>query len=378
MSLNVFHIVSLAGIGGVQRHFLDTVGELALVDKLNRHSIITKSQKPLGDFANVEILYLRSLFCVSKLVIKLLFCRNIIHIYNKTAHRDLYLLKILARRSKIILHERGNVWNLEENRLARARRNCRLADGIIANSFATKSFLIHRLGISDQLISVIHNGVPSDSEKFKPNRNGNKFHVVFVGRIEPHKGLTSLLEAISCADKCIELSVIGDGVLLGYFKEKYREKKNIEFCGRQNNIVELLKEKADLLVVPSIREPFGNVVLEGGLAGIPVIASCVDGLPEIIDHQQTGILVTPTNEITPLPTFNTGGKVPSHVVDPINGGLKKPREIDPETLLSELVNLKDDLKLRNKLARNLHYKVRTKFHSKRYVEEIAKYYVSFS
>ena len=50
---------------------------------------------------------------------------------------------------------------------------------------------------------------------------------------------------------------------------------------------------ADVLVVPSIYEPFGIVALEGMATGVPVVASRVGGLVEIIDHDRTGVFVHP-------------------------------------------------------------------------------------
>ena len=50
---------------------------------------------------------------------------------------------------------------------------------------------------------------------------------------------------------------------------------------------------SDLMVIPSVYEPFGVVALEGMAAGIPVVASNVDGLGEIIKHEYSGILVYP-------------------------------------------------------------------------------------
>jgi glycosyltransferase involved in cell wall biosynthesis len=50
---------------------------------------------------------------------------------------------------------------------------------------------------------------------------------------------------------------------------------------------------ADVLVVPSIYEPFGIVALEGMATGVPVVASKVDGLAEVIEHDKTGVFVYP-------------------------------------------------------------------------------------
>ena len=47
-------------------------------------------------------------------------------------------------------------------------------------------------------------------------------------------------------------------------------------------------KQINLLIVPSIREPFGNIILEAGICKVPVIASCIDGIPEIIDNNVNG------------------------------------------------------------------------------------------
>ena len=52
---------------------------------------------------------------------------------------------------------------------------------------------------------------------------------------------------------------------------------------------------ADVLVVPSVYEPFGIVALEGMAAGTPVVATNIGGLSEIIEHDRTGVLVYPRN-----------------------------------------------------------------------------------
>ena len=70
----------------------------------------------------------------------------------------------------------------------------------------------------------------------------------------------------------------------------YRHK--ILFLGFLSNseLIELTLS-SDVLVIPSIYEPFGIVALEGMAAGVPVVASNVGGLAEIIEHDKTGVLV---------------------------------------------------------------------------------------
>ena len=68
----------------------------------------------------------------------------------------------------------------------------------------------------------------------------------------------------------------------------------IRFTGfvSDKEVIDLMTS-ADVLVVPSVYEPFGIVALEGMATGVPVVASQVDGLSEVIQHDRTGILVYP-------------------------------------------------------------------------------------
>jgi glycosyltransferase involved in cell wall biosynthesis len=68
----------------------------------------------------------------------------------------------------------------------------------------------------------------------------------------------------------------------------------VQFWGFRTDIPEILAQ-LDILVVPSLQEPFGKIIIEGMAMKKPVIASNVGGIPEIIVDGQTGILVPPEN-----------------------------------------------------------------------------------
>ena len=81
----------------------------------------------------------------------------------------------------------------------------------------------------------------------------------------------------------IKLVIAGEGVLEHMLKKNAAKLNNVQFIGRVKNPY-LFMNKVSLLVVPSIREPLGNVCLEAGLCKVPVLATNVDGLPEIIEN----------------------------------------------------------------------------------------------
>jgi glycosyltransferase involved in cell wall biosynthesis len=67
---------------------------------------------------------------------------------------------------------------------------------------------------------------------------------------------------------------------------------HVHFVGRQSNVAGLMKA-CDMLVLPSLWEGLPNVVLEAMAAGLPVVATAVDGTREVIEHGKNGLLIQP-------------------------------------------------------------------------------------
>lgn len=378
--MNVLHFVSLKGIGGVQTQFSETFDLLCMKDIGRRHLIITKE---IDHQYKSVTKYIKSLSKISDIFViisLLVFQRNILHIYNRTGSKWIWLISIIAIKSKIILHERGNIWNADEIKLKVCKRNCSLADRIVVNSNATSLYLQKRCGAEPGKIAVIHNGIKnrvemSNSATKQPE--STKLRVAFVGRIEPHKGLISLLNAFDLLSKDkFSLDVIGDGVLFSAYRSTYLDRDNVRFLGRKEKIVEYLSSYVDVLVVPSIREPLGNVCLEGGLSGCAVVASNVDGIPEVIEHMQSGFLITPDVPIREQTKFSTGGVIPEYVLSPTDGELIPPKQLDPKKIADTLVLLQKDRKLCKFLAHNLKQKVFREFTEDCFLMKLVRVYDS--
>ncbi len=124
--------------------------------------------------------------------------------------------------------------------------------------------------------------------------------VLFIGRLSPQKGVEYLIKAVPfILNRHPEavFIIIGEGLSKEYLmdlahKSGYSHK--IRFFGflPDQDLIELTMS-ADVLVLPSIYEPFGIVALEGMAAGVPIVASNVGGLTEIVEHDKTGVLVYP-------------------------------------------------------------------------------------
>ncbi len=88
------------------------------------------------------------------------------------------------------------------------------------------------------------------------------------------------------------LLVIGDGPERGSF-EAAAKGLPVHFLGRRDDLGAVLRDAADFLIAPSRQEAFGRVIIEAAFAGIPAIGANVDGIPEAILDEATGILVPP-------------------------------------------------------------------------------------
>jgi glycosyltransferase involved in cell wall biosynthesis len=132
--------------------------------------------------------------------------------------------------------------------------------------------------------------------------------VVMAGQSVPRKGHAILLEALAsmtAARPDLHAWLIcseHDGDAAAHTRQ-LRERAAALGCGRSIRITEGVGRiasalrAADVVAVPSLREPFGRIAVEAMLAERPVVASAVDGLKEIVEDEETGLLVPPGHPI---------------------------------------------------------------------------------
>jgi glycosyltransferase involved in cell wall biosynthesis len=152
-----------------------------------------------------------------------------------------------------------------------------------------------RSGIPESRIRVIYNAQPPIETVKNVQRNNTIVKLLFVGRLEKRKGVDLLIEAMSgVKNKNWILSIIGEGSkkedLIRFAKRKGLMAM-ITFYGFRKDVNKFYRSH-DILIVPSLNEPFGRVIIEGMSYGIAVIASDNGGIPEIIDNGKDGILFT--------------------------------------------------------------------------------------
>jgi glycosyltransferase involved in cell wall biosynthesis len=180
------------------------------------------------------------------------------------------------------------------------------AEKIIALSNDIRLHLM-RMGFSDKKIELIPNAVDTtffspDCENLLETKWGMSAPVVlFVGRLVAEKGVEFLIQAFHEVVKKIpdaKLVIVGGGPKENELKSLQRrlQTKNVFFVERvENRLMPNIYVGCNVLVVPSLREPFGNVVLEAMASGRPVIGSYVGGMKDTIVHGETGYHVPPGN-----------------------------------------------------------------------------------
>tara|TARA_Y100000766_G_scaffold260747_1_gene250764 strand:- start:601 stop:1728 length:1128 start_codon:yes stop_codon:yes gene_type:complete len=360
----VVHHISLKNIGGMQDAFLSYYNKLSLKEKNN---LEIYGNFPIEkNFYSVKNYYYLgfNLFFWIKFLTRLRDKQTTVILHGLLASKKFNLLLKIFRSSNLIFYEHGIIWNVEREFSKIVQSNSEFCNKIIANSLATKIMLQKKFKINSKKIKVLYYGFKKNKKIKLNNKIKNFFTVGFIGRFDSHKGIHVLLKAFNnIKDKKIILKIAGNGDLYNYFTKKYEKNDNIKFDGRVSDVFNFLSS-IDILIVPSIREPLGIVILQAALAKVPVIASWVDGIPEII-KKNFGILIKPTKKIDSKIFKYSKISKPEFVID-FNKNLNVPKEIDYKKLSEKIIFLKNNRKLAKKYSINLYKFVKKNFSQKKY------------
>lgn len=184
-----------------------------------------------------------------------------------------------------------------------------MADAIIAVSHETKQDILSHVDIPENRISVIHNGI--DIKEYAHTQDQESLeqygidlslpYILFVGRITRQKGMIHLLRAIEKMDPGFQIVLCASAPDTPEIDLEIKEAISKAQTRRggiiwihhmlQRREMVALYSGASIFICPSIYEPFGIINLEAMACGVPVIASAVGGIKEVVVDGVTGFLV---------------------------------------------------------------------------------------
>ena len=201
--------------------------------------------------------------------------------------------------------------------------------------------MLDDFGVPYERIRLVPRSV--DLEKFKytspDKKRGEEFNVGIIGRLTPIKGHLHFIKAIGLVARIVprlKIWIVGDAP---DSREAYKEELQVlvkrlglwnctEFLGIQRNIPEILSNFDLLVLATTTHEAFGRVIIEAQAAGVPVVATEVGGVVDIIENEKTGLLVPPA---------------------------------DPADMAGAIIRIFKDVQLARNLAENAYKKVQEKY-----------------
>jgi glycosyltransferase involved in cell wall biosynthesis len=305
---------------------------------------------------------------------------QVLHSYNSEANIWGLFINLVGKKNWIA-GEHGSVWTVRAPMSWLSKLAYDNADAVVANSLATKHMLNLRYHIPYEKITVVPNMVPMypkvDTNSLRHNLGLDDAKVIgSVGRLSAVKNFKVLVDCgriVLKKRKDVKFVLVGGGIQYDYLKEY------IEFLGLENrfiitgwrsdarNILGLF----DVFVCTSIQESFGNSLVEASLAGKPVVAPNIDGIPEIVKSGINGELLVPRvpfgkDTAVPMDVF------PRKVL--VGGELSSPMAIDPEELALTLLKLISDSETRVRYGRTGKRLAIRRFSLKRYLSRIMNVY----
>ncbi|MCK4538571.1 MAG: glycosyltransferase family 4 protein [Candidatus Krumholzibacteria bacterium] len=172
-------------------------------------------------------------------------------------------------------------------------------DRVITVSSDNIKHLTDKHKISQSRIRVVYNGIP-DPGRPDPSdifdgfdRDEGYLRLVSIGSIESRKGQDTLIESMRLLPDKVVLALIGEGEMKGELEQRVTEyglSDRVIFAGYRDDIAGII-DSADILVVSSLLEATPYVIMEAFAGGLPVVATNIFGIPELVGDGRTGFLV---------------------------------------------------------------------------------------
>jgi glycosyltransferase involved in cell wall biosynthesis len=302
--MRVMHVHRIRGIGGSERHLLTLLPALA---ERGIEPIVVGLDDPAwsgSDFygaLRVPSLRLRSSRDIDPvLLVRLARELRADVVHTHLVHADLYGGLAAKLRGSKLVSTKHNDDPFRTGAFRYVERGIsRLADRVIAITDSLRRFTIEDVGVPAAKVETIHYGLDALPEAWGENpRSDVPAHarvLLAVSRLVPQKGIDVAIRALPALPDNTLLVVLGEGPERGRLEQLAREvgaERRVLLAGRVPDVAAWLR-RASVFVHPARWEGFGLAVLEAMLAGLPVVATSVSSLPELVVDGDTGFLVPP-------------------------------------------------------------------------------------
>ncbi|HLC43890.1 MAG TPA: glycosyltransferase family 4 protein [Patescibacteria group bacterium] len=223
-------------------------------------------------------------------------------------------------------------------------RSLRKTNAVVAVSSSVKSFLIKNNLVTKAQIRIIPNAIElrTPSPEIRKIKTANRAPIIgTIGNLNLQKGQAYLIEAMPKVIKMFPLAtleIIGEGEERASLKSKVESLKlerHVTLLGRTENVEKYL-QRWDVFVLPSIAETFGISILEAMSAGVPVVATKVGGIVDIIENKKNGLLVPREDPEALAKSTIEVLDHPAATAKLKRGGLERVKDFDWEKVIKEI------------------------------------------
>ena len=355
--IKILYVITSLGLGGAEKLLLSYLKNL----DQNKYSLNVCSlrEKPdellkdISNFASVTNLKINNRFNPN-VILKLK--KLIREIKPDVIHTHLFQARIyttlaqLFHRDAILIAHKHNSVNFKKHNIFILLEmfSIHLNKKVIAISESVKQSLVKYELIPAKKIYVLPNSI--DYHNFNKNvriKNYSKENHIIIGtvcRLEKQKGIKYLLLAmktILAKFPNARLEIVGDGSLLEELQNQCIDlgiSNSVFFFGKFTDVIPFYK-RMDIFVLPSIYEGFGIVILEAMAIGVPVVATNVDGIREVVVDGESGILIPPKNPESIADAISYIIEHPQVTDSFIKEGIKRASLFDIEQHIMKLDNL---------------------------------------
>ena len=308
--MNVVHLVTTLNTGGLERVVLDLVRH---ADRARLNLQVACLQES-GDFHQAfeaegiapQTLHLHSGGLVRRAIKLAKFLReaktDVLHTHNPGPHLVGALAATMARTPVLVHTKHGRNYVDRPRAVLASRIASSLSSRIVAVSHDAADVARTIEKVPSDRVTVVHNGV--DLEKFASSgaarsaeRSSRAIHVARLHKIKDQFTLLRAARIVADQDPVFTLDIVGDGPARAELERLHQELKlegRVRFLGMRSDVACLLDE-ADFFVLSSVSEGISLTLLEAMAADLAIVATDVGGNREVVDHEQTGLLVPPSD-----------------------------------------------------------------------------------